>query len=489
MGIFSSTLELVEFASSSPERPKPRVGGQLLCRFAVRQGVRGHRRLGCYNASVHVRGRGRVRVQAEMARKVRVPISSGGERTKRHVWFVNHHALVPSKDGGAGRHFLLAQALPDEGWSASLIAASTSHYGTRQNISGRGRSLFLRDLGVPVSLARVRAHGSSLPGRALGMLDFCFSALLPSTTASLRRPDVVVGSTVHPLAAYAGFRLSRRHGTPFVFEVRDVWPDRLVDLGFLPPGGLGERLLRRLMLFLAKKADLVLSPLPHLDRWLGDNGISGKPFLWLSNGTDRVSSEPPPQRRLRSGAPFTFMYLGAQGNANALDDLMDAFDRARRLRPDLDLRLHFVGDGPRQKDFKEHAKTLASGHYITFEDRIPQAEVRAKAQEADCLVLAQHDSPAYRYGISMNKLFMYMGVGRPSLLATSASNNPIAEAEAGLSVRAGDQDALARAMCKMALLPAEERHAMASMGLSHARTHYTFEALAARLAVGLDSVL
>ena len=67
------------------------------------------------------------------------------------------------------------------------------------------------------------AYGTSTALRFVGMVIFVLMTLMPGMTRGLRRPDVVIGSTVYPFAAWAGMRLARRYRVPFIYEIRDVW--------------------------------------------------------------------------------------------------------------------------------------------------------------------------------------------------------------------------------------------------------------------------
>lgn len=405
----------------------------------------------------------------------------------KHIWVVNHHALIPSKDGSLGRHMHLAQELTEHGWKSSIIVASTKHPTGEQALKGKSRVRMTSEQGVPVLWIRSKAYTSGLRARALGMVAFAVNLCLPRATSKLESPDVVMGSTVHPFAAWAGLQLARRHKVPFVFEIRDVWPETLEELGAISPGGFLARTTRALMRLLAKRASLVVSPLPYIDLWLAGLELEEKPFVWISNGTDSVGDTPPTPVPIRES--FTFMYMGSHGPANILDRVLEAFDDASRRRPDLDLRLRLVGDGPDKDLLMEQAKGLHSAARISFEPRIPGSEVKSRAAEADAMISALDDLPVYRFGISLNKLFTYLDSGRPIVWASSAPNNPIRDAGAGICVESNDHDAFTKAMISMATLPPMERSEMALKGWQHVRDNYTFNILARKFAESLDQVV
>ena len=414
--------------------------------------------------------------------------SNAYSQSDRHVWIVNHYAAVPWISGGAGRHFFLAQQLKKLGWSSTIILASTDHPAGRQLMPGRVLRKRATAEGIEALLVRTNAYGNSLALRLIGMLLFAVNLLRPGTCRGLQRPDVVIGSTVHPFAAYGAFRLSRRYGVPFVYEIRDVWPESLVDISGLSLRHPVVRLFSVLDRLLIKSADLVISPLPHVDLHLAEMGYPDVPFLWISNGYDIEGANGSPDL-VNDRHEFTFMYLGAHGKANAIEDLLVAFDKACRAAPERNLKFRLVGDGPSRSSLIRFALGLSSANRIEFEERIPAGEVMARARESDCLVVNLPDRPVYRFGVALNKYFFYLATGVPIISASSAPNNPISDAKAGYVVPGGDVDEISSAMCLMASLSKAERAAFAGRGVSELRGKYSFEVLGAKLADALSELV
>lgn len=405
----------------------------------------------------------------------------------KQVWIVNHHAVLPSKDGGSARHLDLSERLPSLGWNSTLIVASTRHSNGSQALRGSSLRKLTVENGVRTLWVRTNSYGTSLPLRFIGMVLFALNLLRPGTTRGIVKPDVIVGSTVHPVAAWAGYRLSLRHKVPFVYEIRDVWPESLYEMANIGPRSPISLALSRIDRSLIRRAALVISPLPYVDRHLAEVGYPEKPFMWIANGSELPANVDELPRD--KGGPFTYMYLGAHGRANALEDVLDAFDAACTSAPDLDLRLRLVGDGPLKNHLKAHAAALINGNRISFEDRIPKSEVLDRAGEADCLIANLRDMPVYRFGVSLNKYFMYMAAGRPVLSASSAPNNPIEDSRAGMVVPAGDTEALSTAIKQLARLPHSVRAEFAANGRRELEKSYTFDVLSRKLADGLDWVI
>jgi len=150
----------------------------------------------------------------------------------KQVWILNHYAQEPGGAGGT-RHFSLAKHLQTLGWQTTVLAASVELNTGRQRLVNNENTRLDSFEGVSFLWVKTPPYKGNGGGRMLNMLAYAFRVCLPSTTRELARPDVVVGSSVHPFAAVSGAWLAKRHRVPFVFEVRDLWPQTLVDLGRL----------------------------------------------------------------------------------------------------------------------------------------------------------------------------------------------------------------------------------------------------------------
>jgi glycosyltransferase involved in cell wall biosynthesis len=120
---------------------------------------------------------------------------------------------------------------------------------------------------------------------------------------------------------------------------------------------------------------------------------------------------------------------------------------------------------------------------------VPKTLVPQLAAQADAFVICVKDLPGlYRFGISMNKLFDYLAAAKPVIIASSAINNPVAEARAGFSVDAGDVPGLADVIAKLMETSAYERELMGQNGRRHVEQYYSYAALGERFARVLDDV-
>ena len=404
------------------------------------------------------------------------------------VWIVNHYAQAPSGPGGT-RHHSLARHLQSHGWQPLILAGSCEHNTGRQRLLPGEDQRFERCDGVDFFWLRV--IGEPVVGgwrRFVTMLMFALTLLRPTTTRALPRPDVVIGSTVHPFAALAACLLARRYSVDFVFEVRDLWPSTLVSMGAIRAGGLLDRGLGWLERLLAHRAARIVVLMSGGIEYFQALGIPRSRLLWLPNGAE-VSVNPPVALRA-DPQPFQLFYCGAHGPANALGTVLDAMAEleSRGFSSD-QLILRLIGDGSSKAELQHYAHRLGLDSVI-FEPAVPKKLLQERMAEADAFVVAMQPLPElYRYGISFNKLFDYFLSSRPIVSASCAAHDPVQAADAGIVVPAGDPRALADAIQRLLQLPYEERQRLGANGRAYLEAHHSYPLLAERLAAELDDLL
>ncbi|MCU1253295.1 MAG: glycosyl transferase group 1 [Edaphobacter sp.] len=399
------------------------------------------------------------------------------------VWLINHYAVPPSEPGGT-RHYNLARELIRSGHDVTVIASSFNHAtGMRINCA-HGKLSTLEKFGeVPFLLLRVPTYRSKV-ARLWNMFVFAFEVWLGLGTQRMRKPDIVIGSSLTLLAAFASERLARRLCVPFVLEIRDLWPQTLIDMGMRPhhPAVVGFGMIER---YLYRNADKIVTLLPNASEYMVPRGARFNNITWIPNGVN-VELMPFPHVPSRPD-PFTVMYAGSHGLSDDLDPVLDA---AALLNKEVPGRFcfRFVGDGPNKRDLQRRVANEDIAN-VVFDDPVPKREVFSVLQEADAFIITAKKTDLYRYGISPNKLHEYMAAARPTIFAGKSHNNPVAEAAAGITVAPEDYRAIAGAVETLAALSIDERWEMGLRGRQYIEERHDFARLASRLEQVLQSAL
>lgn len=403
----------------------------------------------------------------------------GAVPPRPRVWILNHYAAAPDAASGT-RHYSLARAVARRGGDVTIFASAFEHGAGTTSRLGRGRLLRTQTLdGVRFVWVWTLSYRGNGIRRMANMLTYSMMVML--TAPGRRRPDVVMGSSVHPFAALTGWVLARLYRARFLYEIRDLWPQTLIDIGAMRPDGLGARLLYGIESFLARRADSVVALLPGIGRYLAERGLPSNHVRYLPNGADLdLADAPVPGAHLgddaltpllddlahrRRAGVVLFAYVGAHGRVNRLEIVLRAAQEAAAMTP-RPFEVLLVGDGPE----REHLRLMAEQGGITnvrFIDSIPKARVPQLLAAVDVGVVHTTYTPVYRYGISFNKLFDYMAASKPIAFACAVSEDPIRESGAGISVAPDDPSALARAFVDLATMTSDERERMGAAGRAY----------------------
>lgn len=290
--------------------------------------------------------------------------------------------------------------------------------------------------------------------RILNYSSFCFSSAL--TGSFLPRPEVVIATSPQLLVGLSGWWLSRKHRIPFIFEVRDLWPESLVAVGVGNENSLLHRLLSKLAGFLYQKSHHIVVVTPafktHLmQKWgvpeekitIVENGVETDLFQPRAN--DDLTAEL--RRSWNAKDKFVVCYIGTMGMAHGLETLLDVASQLQSSRPDILFVL--VGEGAE----KERILTMARGRNlgnVRFIDQQPREIIPAYINATDvCLVLLKK-TDVFKTVIP-TKMLEYMACGRPVILGVDGQARTILEeAQAGIFVEPENVDALRHAILKLA---------------------------------------
>jgi glycosyltransferase involved in cell wall biosynthesis len=413
----------------------------------------------------------------------------------RNVWIVNHYADAPDRPASP-RHFALARQLVAQGRTVTIFAAGFNHLKGREERVPPRRLYRVADFeGVRFVWVWTFPYEGNTWRRQVNMLSFMLMFLVVQTRFC--KPDSVMGSTVHPFAAFGAWLAAHLRGARYVFEIRDLWPQTLVDLGAMRLGSPGERLLRMIEAFLVRHASAVVTLLPGIRDYLVGRGLPIDHVVYVPNGVDLAAfdSTPAPEpeqagrvsqsldaiARMRAEGRLVIGYLGAIGRVNQVEVIVRAALIAEGRAPG-QIGLIIIGDGPQRADLE---RLVEPGAPIAFGPTVQRRFVPQLLRGVDAAVVHATATPVYRYGISFNKLFEYMAAAVPVIFACSSAYDPIATTGAGLSVPPDDPDVLAEAFLELAGRTPGERADMGAIGRAYVVREHNVEQLGRELATVL----
>jgi glycosyltransferase involved in cell wall biosynthesis len=292
--------------------------------------------------------------------------------------------------------------------------------------------------------------------RSLGHASFFPAALLISNRR-MTRPDVAIGTSPTFFAAMAASRLARKHGIPFVMEVRDLWPAVFVELGIVRSRRL-IRLLERWEMSLYRRASTIVTVTEAFRRDLIRRGIPAGKVHTVYNGADVQYWKPmeaPDDLREQLGLSghFVVLYLGAHGLSQALCRILES---ARLLEADRDVQFLFVGDGAEKQSLVRQADTSRLRN-VRFIDPVGKDEARRFYALANVSLVPLKDIPLFDSFIP-SKMYEIMAMERPTIGSVRGEAAEILKrSEGAVVVAPEDSQAIAGAIRSLKQNPERAR--------------------------------
>lgn len=343
-----------------------------------------------------------------------------------------HQYFLEEDDPGGSRWNEFSRIWTAEGHTVTVLAGMMHYNGHEKRAEYKGKYFAKKKQGdVDVWRCHVsEAYNKSFLGRLWGYFSFMFSALYAGLFKAKGKYDVVIVTSPPLFVGITGYLISRLRRMPFVFEVRDLWPESAIDTGVLT-NKLIIKLAYWVEAFIYRTARMINVLTPAFYNALRDKkGIAEHKLIQISNAADFSLSE----KLLRDfdreafrkehgmEGRFVITYVGAHGVANHLEQVLDAGEALA----DTNVLFLLIGQGMEKERLVRLAAERKIGN-VRFLDAVPKAEVfrYILASEMGASVLKRVDTFKTVYS---NKTFDYMSCKRPILMAIDGVSRELVEA-------------------------------------------------------------
>jgi colanic acid biosynthesis glycosyl transferase WcaI len=333
-----------------------------------------------------------------------------------------------------------------------------------------------------IDVLRAYVYAAANKGTARRMVSYASFMCSASVIGILRasRPDIIIATSPHLLCGFAGYLLAKAMRVPFVFEVRDLWPETILAIDAMQDNILIHG-LRGLADFLYNHCDRIVTVGEgYLQSIKALYGISESKMSILHNGIDTDLFVPGPRdnevrREFGWKDRFVLLYIGTHGMCHGLSSVLEA---ARELRDEKNFLFVFVGEGAE----KDALKKLAAGMQLENVQFIgQQAKERVPLFYAGCDlgVVTLRNSPRFQE-VLPSKIFEYLGMERPVLLSVGGeARKLVEEASAGEYVPPEDVSAMVSAIRRLSR-EGKLLEDMGRKGREYVLKHYDRRVLAKR---------
>ncbi len=373
--------------------------------------------------------------------------------TTVHVLFLTDN-FPPEVNAPASRTFEHCREWVKAGHRVTVITCAPN-FPKGKVFDGYRNKLWQRETMEGIEVVRVWSYITANEGFVRRILDYQ-SYMVSAIIASLfvRKVDVIVGTSPQFFTACAAYVASRLKFRPYIFELRDLWPETIKAVGAMKNARAIE-LLEKLELFLYRKSAKVISVTKSFKKNLISRGIDGSKIEIVTNGVDISQFTPRPKdealtRQLGLEGKFVAGYIGTHGLCHGLETLVTAAERLRGTG----IVFLFLGDGARKQFLRDMAAEKKLDN-VVFIDSVPKAEVPRYWSILDVSVIHLQKAELFTTVIP-SKLFESMGMGLPVLHGVEGESADIVRDEhAGIPFEPENVDELVAALRRLKENPAE----------------------------------
>lgn len=381
------------------------------------------------------------------------------------VWYISKYANI-QQFGAETRQASFCKNFAESGYDVRLVLSNSSHlYSSLPEI--KRRYLSHENDGYDVTWINTLKYKNATSGlRFISWLWFEFFVILLPFVKGYKKPDVVIASSLSIMSVISGSFFKLFYKSKFIFEIRDIWPQSLVDLK-----GLSKK--HPLIIFLGwiekigyKYADEIVGTMPglneHVKSVIGSSSKvhfvpQGVNLAFYQDKQEEVSrefiSEYFPENK------FIVTYAGTLGVANALNYIVEA----AKILSEKNKKIHFlfIGNGREEDKLRQHAEGLPN---LTFAPRVKKEQVQSILNASNLLVASVNNEKVYQSGISLNKFVDYMFAKKPIVCMFSGYPSMINEANCGEFTPAEDPELFANCLIKYENMTQEELNNLGQNG-------------------------
>ena len=376
-----------------------------------------------------------------------------------NIWILNNYNMLPEQ-GGLNRHFFFGKYLKRFGHKPVVFVGSHPHNTNLQLIEGKASYKVYQNEPFPWVLIRNCNYEGSKIKRVFSMFQYYFNAC--KAAKHFEKPDVIIGSSAHPLAALLAIRLGKKYKCKKIVEVRDLWPESIVAYGVASKSKPIIKALYRFEKWLYAKADALVFTMEGGKDYIIEKGwdtahggpVNLNKVHHINNGVDLEAFDYN-KEHYQIGDPDLenpnvkrVIYTGSMREANRsitiLPEVADELLRKGRT----DIQILMYGRGDYAESFKKICEEREV-HNLVYKGFVQKNEVPYLLSKAIANILNCDKSEMSQYGSSQNKLFEYLASGHPILSGESDRYSIIINRNCGISKQFNSAEEIADAIIEL----------------------------------------
>lgn len=365
---------------------------------------------------------------------------------KKNVWILNHYATNTYFDRG-GRHYWFARELKQLGYEPLIVCASTVHSNTMTvDLQGKLSIKKYRDE-IPYLFIKTGDYIGNGLQRLNNIFDFSLNGYrILNNIEDVEKPDVIIASSVHPLTCVLGIKLASQLKVPCIVEIRDLWPEELIDMKVLKKNSIVSTILYKMEHWIYKRAHAIVFTMEGgkqyvIDRgWAGKNNVSLAKIHYINNGISLFDYRQNLIKNafddvdLDNNSFFKIVYTGSIRQANGVDRIIEIANRINE--PNIKFLLWGAGDYVETLKSQVRDRKLDN---IIYKGFIEKKYIPYILSKSDLNILNYQNADIFKYGCSNNKLFEYLASGKPIVSTIKMNYSILKQFNCGVEVNTVDE--------------------------------------------------
>lgn len=400
------------------------------------------------------------------------------------ILLINHYA-GSVYHGMEFRPYYMAREWVKTGNEVVIAAADFSHLRKKNPEPSHDFEEEIID-GIPYLWVKTPKYHGNDAKRAVNMATFYYKMKRHAKMIAKKyKPEAVIASSTYPFDIYLAAAIAKYSGGRFYFEIHDLWPLTQIEIYKMKKNNPYVRMLQKAEDYAFKNAHKVISILPQANRHITERGFDASKFVYVPNGVipqemaggDLECEQVKFLSKQRADGYFIVAYTGNHAGANALEYFIDAAEMMQKEKAKVKFVL--VGGGNEKGTLLARAKSKRLDNVI-FLDPVAKENMGVLLSQVDAAYMGLAKCGLFHYGVSPNKLFDYMLAARPVIYAVEASNNPVEEAQCGITVPVGDPAAIVGAVRALMGMSEEKRRETGERGRTYVIENHDYPVLAER---------
>ena len=386
------------------------------------------------------------------------------------ILYFHQHFSTPSGSTGT-RSYEFARSLVKNGHQVTIVCGS--YWIARTGLSGKFIKGIRKGIVDGVDVIELELPYSNADGLLNRTILFFRYSVIGIRIALKYSYDLVFATSTPLTAGIPGIIAKLTRKKPFVFEVRDLWPELPRAMGVVRNPVI-LKLMDILETVSYKYADRCIALAPGISEGIKSK-YPRKKIAIIPNGSDLFRSDGFVKKQ--GGEPLIAAFTGAHGQANGLDSVLDAAKYLKEQNVN-NIQFQFIGDGKQKPDLNKRAETEKLDNCVFLSPLSKRALFVYLYEKVDVGMMILDNIPAFYNGTSPNKFFDYISLGLPVI-----NNYPgwlanlITSYECGIVVAPGNAVAFAEALIRMRDNP-ESNQSMADNARMLAKQKYDRSLLA-----------